>query len=52
MGAFSAGELQNAGSRVVAQVSAQMPVLPDSAPVSQYVRQLGARLVSDAPGYK
>jgi predicted Zn-dependent protease len=40
------------GSNVAAQVYPQMPVLPDSAPVSQYVRQLGARLVSYAPGYK
>src|SRR5258705_2176952 len=40
------------GSKLAAQVYQQMPVLPDSAPVSQYVRQLGARLVSYAPGYK
>jgi hypothetical protein len=40
------------GSNVAAQVYPQMPVLPDSSPVSQYVRQLGARLVSYAPGYK
>ena len=29
------------GGKVAAQVYQQMPVLPDSAPVSQYVRQLG-----------
>ena len=40
------------GGKVAAEVFKQMPVLPDSAPVSQYVRQLGARLVSYAPGYK
>jgi beta-barrel assembly-enhancing protease len=40
------------GDNVAAQVYPQMPVLPDSSPVSQYVRQLGARLVSYAPGYK
>ncbi len=40
------------GGNVAAQVYPQMPVLPDSAPVSQYVRQLGARLVSYAPGLK
>src|SRR5712671_8227341 len=40
------------GSKLAAQVYQQMPVLPDSAPVSQYVRQVGARLVSYAPGYK
>ena len=36
------------GGNVAAQVYPHMPVLPDSAPVSQYVRQLGARLVSCA----
>ena len=40
------------GAKLAAQVYQQMPVLPDSAPVSQYVRQLGGRLVSHAPGYK
>jgi len=40
------------GSKLAAQVYQQMPVLPDAAPVSQYVQQLGARLVSYAPGYK
>src|SRR5258705_600209 len=40
------------GGKVAAQVYPQMPVLPDSAPVSQYVRQLGTRLASYAPGYK
>jgi len=40
------------GGNVAAQVYPQMPVLPDSAPVSQYVRQLGARQVSYAPGLK
>src|SRR3954451_23701893 len=29
-----------------------MPVLPDSDQVSRYVRQLGAKLVQYAPGYK
>src|SRR6202048_4297499 len=40
------------GGKVAAQVYKQMPVLPDSDPVSRYVQQLGARLVSHAPGYK
>jgi beta-barrel assembly-enhancing protease len=40
------------GSKLAAEVYQQMPVLPDSAPVSQYVRQLGTRLASYAPGYK
>ncbi|MCU1248068.1 MAG: hypothetical protein JWQ49_1097 [Edaphobacter sp.] len=40
------------GGKVAALVYSQMPVLPDSAPVSQYVRQLGGRLANYAPGYK
>ena len=40
------------GAKVAAEVFKQMPVLPDNSPVSQYVRQLGARLVAVAPGYK
>ncbi len=39
------------GQKVAAQVYQQMPVLPDSDPVAQYVRQLGAKLVAHAPGY-
>lgn len=37
------------GNKVVQQVYQTMPVLPDSDPVAQYIRQLGARLVSVAP---
>jgi beta-barrel assembly-enhancing protease len=40
------------GQKVVQQVYTQMPVLPDSSPVSQYVQKLGQRLTSYAPGYK
>ncbi|HEY6374129.1 MAG TPA: M48 family metalloprotease, partial [Edaphobacter sp.] len=40
------------GGKVAAEVFKQMPVLPDSSPVSLYVRQLGAKLVAVAPGYK
>jgi Zn-dependent protease with chaperone function len=40
------------GGKVAAKVYQQMPVLPDSSPVSQYVRELGMRLVAFAPGYK
>jgi hypothetical protein len=40
------------GGKVAAQVYKQMPVLPDSDPVTRYVQQLGARLVAHAPGYK
>lgn len=37
------------GQQAMAQVYQQMPVLPDSSPVSQYVRQLGAKLVKVIP---
>jgi hypothetical protein len=40
------------GQKVAAQVYQQMPVLPANDPVTVYVRQLGARLVANAPGYK
>ena len=38
------------GNKVAAQVYAQMPVLPDSDPLTRYIQQLGARLASHAPG--
>ena len=40
------------GDRVAQQVYQQMPVLPDSSPVTAYVRDLGERLVAVAPGYR
>lgn len=40
------------GEQSKTQVYKQMPVLPDSNPVSQYVEHLGAKLAHDAPGYK
>lgn len=40
------------GEKVAAQIYQQMPVLPDSDPVAQYVSQLGQRLAAHAPGYK
>lgn len=39
------------GQKAEAQIFQQMPILPDSSPVSQYVRQLGMRLAANAPGY-
>ena len=39
------------GKKAAAQVYKEMPVLPDSSPVTQYVQQLGAKLVQFAPGY-
>ncbi len=37
------------GNKVASQVYQQMPVLPENDPVTQYVQQLGARLVANAP---
>ncbi len=37
------------GSQVAAEVYKQMPVLPDSSPVTQYVQQLGRKLVTVIP---
>ena len=37
------------GMEVAAQVYEQMPVLPDSSPESQYIRQLGQKLRSTTP---
>ena len=38
------------GKKAAAQVYKQMPVLPESSPVTQYVQQLGAKLAQFAPG--
>ena len=40
------------GRKAEAEVEKQLPILPASSPVSQYVSQLGQRLASHAPGYK
>ena len=40
------------GQKAVQQVYAEMPVLPDSSPVTQYIQQLGQKLAAQAPGYK
>jgi len=37
------------GYQTAAQVYKQMPVLPDSSPVTQYVQQLGAKLAAQIP---
>ncbi len=49
---FSIEQEQSEGAKVAAEVFKQMPVLPDNSPLSQYVRQLGARLVAVTPGYR
>jgi Zn-dependent protease with chaperone function len=50
--AFTEQQEITEGQKAAQAVYRQMPVLPDSDPVSRYVQQLGARLVEYAPGYK
>ena len=50
--AFTEQQEITEGQKAAQDVYKQMPVLPDSSPVSRYVQQLGARLVTHAPGYK
>ena len=38
------------GKEAAAQTNKQYPVLPDSSPVTQYIQQLGRKLVQVAPG--
>lgn len=40
------------GQRAAQQVYTQMPVLPDTSPVTSYIQQLGSKLTAQAPGYK
>jgi beta-barrel assembly-enhancing protease len=40
------------GQKAAQQVLQQMPVLPDSSPITQYVQALGQKLVANAPGYR
>src|SRR5207302_471611 len=49
---FSSQEEVQAGQQASQQVRKQLPVLPDSSPVTQYVQRLGAELAARAPGEK
>lgn len=49
---FSQEEEIQLGKQNAAEVMKQMPVLPDSDPVVQYVQRLGGRLAARAPGYQ
>jgi len=40
------------GQKAVKQVYKQMPILPDSSQVTQYVQELGRKLTAYAPGYR
>lgn len=46
---MSKEQQQALGTEVAAKVYEQMPVLPDNSPETQYVRQLGQKLVSTIP---
>jgi len=49
---FSAQEEVQAGQQAAAQVGKQLPLLPDSDPITLYVQQLGRQLAAHAPGEK
>ena len=49
---FSAQEELQAGQQASQQVQRQLPVLPDSDPVTRYVQNLGSQLAAHAPGEK
>ncbi|HVJ06843.1 MAG TPA: M48 family metallopeptidase [Acidisarcina sp.] len=50
--AFSPQQEITEGQKAKAEVYKTMPVLPNSSPVTEYVQQLGAKLVAHAPGYR
>jgi hypothetical protein len=49
---FSAQEEVQAGQQAAAQIPKQLPLLPDSSPITQYVQHLGHELAAHAPGEK
>src|SRR6266436_7331391 len=49
---FSAQEEVQAGQQAAAQVSKQLPILPDSDPITIYVQRLGRQLAAHDPGEK
>src|SRR5512135_513850 len=49
---FSAQEEVQAGKESAADVGKQLPLLPDSSPITQYVQRIGADLAAHAPGEK
>lgn len=50
--AFSVQQEQAEGTKYAGEIFKQMPVLPDNSPVSQYIQQLGKKLVAVTPGYR
>lgn len=49
---YSPEQQEQLGQKAAQQVYNEMPVLPESSPVTKYVQSLGAKLASKAPGYK
>ena len=49
---FSRDEEAQAGQQAAAEVPKQLPVLPESDPVTRYVQRLGTDLAAHAPGEK
>jgi Zn-dependent protease with chaperone function len=49
---FSIDQEVQAGQEAAAQTNRSYPVLPDSNPVTQYIQQLGRKLIQYAPGQK
>src|SRR6266702_86158 len=49
---MSKEDQEKLGLQVMAEVYKQMPVLPDSSPVTQYVQQLGKKLQAGIPSDK
>ena len=49
---FSAQEEVQAGQQAAQQAEKQLPMLPESDPVTKYVKSLGAQLAEHAPGEK
>ena len=52
MNFFSPEQDVQAGQQGAAEVSKQLPILPDSSPVAVYVQRLGKQLAAHAPGEK
>jgi hypothetical protein len=50
--AFTTEQEQEEGAKYAKEIFKQMPVLPDNSPLSQYVRNLGDKLVNVTPGYR
>lgn len=49
---FSRQEEIQAGQQAAAQTESQLPLLPESDPITKYVQKLGQELASHAPGQK